>query len=312
MALLLSAHVWFDPMPRYKFPASRCSATKASPRVCYIPGLDGTHTSPFAQWPALAESGFAISVLDPRATPVDESFEVTVDRVIDHLSCNEPSAPTLLMGESYGGVVAAAVALRAPSLLAGLILVNSATAFGHRPQLQADALILAKVPEWLFSAACFVLLGRKTFDLGFVTSALRDVVIERRLQKLKESDPALAGFYTNALEDLTQQLAQLPPRNFMIARVAHLRDGCEFVEPKLASMRPPVLVIAGTADALLDSEAEAKRLQSILGRERCKIHLVEGAARWDADQRIDLRRVLAEWAAEAPGLEQKLPLHGEP
>ena len=45
----------------------------------------------------------------------------------------------------------------------------------------------------------------------------------------------------------------------------------------LAGLEPPLLVVAGTKDALLQSDVEAARLQAILGRERCKVHLVEGA-----------------------------------
>ena len=62
----------------------------------------------------------------------------------------------------------------------------------------------------------------------------------------------------------------------------------------------PVLVIAGTADALLESDREARRIQSVLGAERCKVHLVNGAGHAGTlDQRISLSVVLKEWAEEA-------------
>ena len=37
------------------------------------------------------------------------------------------------------------------------------------------------------------------------------------------------------------------------------------------------LQVAGTADALLQSDVEAKRLQAIVGPEKCRVRLVEGA-----------------------------------
>jgi len=301
---IAAALKWFDPLPKYNFPPARCMATEQTPRIYYIPGLDGSHGSPFAQWPALAEQGYSIRVLDARATPACESFDATVSAVSQHLREEQEAgqcAATLIMGESFGAVVAAAVALREPSLITGVLLVNSATAYSVRPALQADARLLCAdtLPDFLFPAACFALLGLKTFDIGFVTAAIKDVVVERQLEKLKESDPALAEFYIAALDELTGQLADLPPRDFMSARLGHLEQGCAWVEPRLASIEVPVLAIAGTADALLDSDVEARRLQALVGPTRCKVHLVQGAGHAGClNQRIDLSRVIADWADE--------------
>jgi pimeloyl-ACP methyl ester carboxylesterase len=85
----------------------------------------------------------------------------------------------------------------------------------------------------------------------------------------------------------------------MTKRLGHLEEGCASVEPRLSSIQVPVLAVAGTADALLDSEVEAKRLQTLLGPARCKVHLVQGAGHAGClNQRIDLPKVVAEWAEE--------------
>ena len=194
--------------------------------------------------------------------------------------------------------MAAAAALREPALVAGLILVNPATAFGQRPGLQADAAKLRSVPAPLFAAASFALLGRKTFDLGFVANAVKDILVERKLETLRASDPALARYFDGALGELMQQVSALPPREFMLDRLEFLRVGCEKVEGALPSLEPPLLVIAGTADVLLDSEAEAGRLQRLLGSERCTVSLVPGAGHAGTlDQRCELPRVLEQWTA---------------
>ena len=50
---------------------------------------------------------------------------------------------------------------------------------------------------------------------------------------------------------------------------------------------------------MLDSEREAKRLQSILGPKRCKVHLVDGAGHAGTlDQRIELAAVIKRWTEE--------------
>ena len=223
--------LFFDPLPKYNFPLDRVSASPTtSPLLCYVPGLDGTNTSPFAQWPSLAEAGYVIRVQDVRSgSAAPPSFDATVAQVTDFLR-EQRDTPTLLMGESYGAVVAAAVAMREPSLVDGLILVNPATAYSQRPQLQADATKLRAVPTPLFPAASFALLGRKTFDLGFLATAVKDILVDRKLEQLRESDPQLAGYYDAALAELTAQVSELPPRDFMVARLAHLVDGCAEVE----------------------------------------------------------------------------------
>lgn len=288
---------WFDPIQRYNYPQAR--APTPSKRLCYVPGLDGTSGSPFVQWPAVAEAGFGIRVQDVRSSlSTAGSFDATVDEVVSELSVS--ASPTLLMGESYGAVVAAAAALKAPDSVSGLILVNPATAFSKMPALQRDAALLRSVPEAIFPAASFALLGRKTFDIGFILNAVRDIVIEKKLDALRESDPELAGYFDAALAELTQQVSQLPPRDFMCARLEHLADGCAQLDSCLASLAPPVLVIAGTADKLLESDVEAARLQRVLGADQCWTHLVDGAGHAGTlDQRCELAAVIGRWCADA-------------
>ena len=42
--------LWFDPLPRYKFPMDRLPPPSPSAAtIVYVPGLDGTNGSPFVQ-----------------------------------------------------------------------------------------------------------------------------------------------------------------------------------------------------------------------------------------------------------------------
>jgi len=293
----VNAALWFDPLPRYNFPTHRLTPPSASaPTITYIPGLDGTNGSPFVQWPQLAEAGFKICVQDVRSD-AQTSFNDTVGTVVEFLASSR--SPTLLMGESFGAVVAAAAAMREPALVSGLILINPATAYSQRPRLQADAAILRSLPAPVFPAASFALMGRKTFDLNFLGTAFKDLVVERSLDKLRDSDPELAKYYDGALAEMVEQVSTLPPRDFMCARLEHLEVGCAQVEAGWARLKPPLLVVAGTADALLDSEREARRLQNLLGEKRCTVHMVAGAGHAGTlDQRCQLADVLAHWASK--------------
>ena len=77
------------------------------------------------------------------------------------------------MGESFGAVVSAAVALRCPELLAGVVLVNPATAYSQRPGLQDDCAILRRIPAPLFKVAMFATVGWKSFDTVFISTILQ-------------------------------------------------------------------------------------------------------------------------------------------
>lgn len=154
----------------------------------------------------------------------------------------------------------------------------------------------AGLPDALLPLALFALVGRKTFDVDFVAGAVRDVLIERKMVALRSTEPELARYYEVALDDFVRQLTSPKDASFWRGRFAQLVDGCEYVEPRLQTLRPPTLVVAGTADALLQSEAEASRLAERIPQ--CAVHLVQGAGHAGTlDLRIDLPTVLRDWMA---------------
>lgn len=291
---------WFDPLQRWGYD-SDARRSAQDPLLVYIPGLDGMHGSPFVQFPALAES-FEQRVIETSYTlpaGADASFAASRDGVASLLAeANAADRTTILMGESYGGVVAAGVALRRPELVSGLVLVNPATAYSVLPETQrsvATLQSLRRAPEPVFSAASFALLGRKVFDLGFVATALRETLIERKLEALKTTDPNLASYVDSALEEMMAQIGSAP-RDFMQRRLSQLVEGCAEVEAGLGSIRPPTLVVAGTEDALLRSAEEAERLSRLVPR--CSVAEVQGAGHMGTlDARIDLSSTLSAWMA---------------
>ena len=234
-------------------------------------------------------------------TANEASFEAVVDDVAAYLrEVQLDSRGSVVMGESYGGVIAAGVALRHADLVSGLILVNPATSVSVMPALQQDieTMRFGNVPDALYALVLLAKVGRKTFDGAFLATAVKDILIEKKMEKLRQTDPGLAGYYDAALEDFVGQLTAAKEARFWRGRLAQLVAGCEFVEPRLAQIAQPTLVVAGTADALLDSAPEAARLARILPR--CETHLVEGAGHAGTlDQRVDLPSVVSAWASRS-------------
>ena len=295
-------HSWFNPLERWRLPGAD---TPAAPKqvLAYLPGLDGGNGSPFVQFPGLGLQ-FDVRVQDvpvQDAKLCEASFEAVVDDVAAYLrEVQLDSRGSVVMGESYGGVIAAGVALRHADLVSGLILVNPATSVSVMPALQQDieTMRFGNVPDALYALVLLAKVGRKTFDGAFLATAVKDILIEKKMEKLRQTDPGLAGYYDAALEDFVGQLTAAKEARFWRGRLAQLVAGCEYVEPRLAQIAQPTLVVAGTADALLDSAPEAARLARILPR--CETHLVEGAGHAGTlDQRVDLPSVVSAWASRS-------------
>jgi pimeloyl-ACP methyl ester carboxylesterase len=294
-------HSWFDPLQRWGLHAADTEQPKQL--LAYIPGLDGGNGSPFVHFPSLSDS-FKVRVQDVCFSPGASaaSFGDIVEDVASFLrseSAESDARGSLLMGESYGGVIAAGVALAHPNLVRGLILVNPATAVSVMPELQEDIRYLrsGSIPDALLPLVLFVKVGSKTFDLGFVATAVREIFVEKKMQRLRETAPELARYYDSALADFVGQLTSLKEASFWRGRLAQLVHGCAHVELRLRKISPPTLIVAGTADVLLNSEAEAARLARLLPV--CDVELVAGAGHAGTlDQRVDLPSVVRAWASK--------------
>jgi len=290
-------HPWFDPLERWgRNLLPQPEVSKQLPLLAYVVGLDGGNGSPFVQWPGLAKQ-FKLAVQDISFKPEANaaSFEDIVEDVAAFLRMSR-TTKRFLMGESYGGLVAAGVALRYPDLVSGLILVNPATAVSTLPELQEDIkwIRFGNIPDALVPYAVLQKAGLKTFDSEFFVTALREVLIDKKIEKLRASDPKLAAYYDAVLPDFVAQLTAIKPADYWRGRLAQLVDGVAYTNPRLRSLAMPVLVVAGGSDALLDSRKEAARLSGIIPI--CDTQIVDGAGHAGTlDARIDLPEVVRQW-----------------
>ena len=132
-----------------------------APRTLLLHGIGGSARScePVAE--NLAAQGFSSWCLD--APGYGESADPSVSEdlvatVIEFLEAVSPTLPVVLLGTSWGGVVATAVALRRPDRVAGLVLIDSTRGSGTTPEKAAA--MLSRIDELVAVGAATVALQR--------------------------------------------------------------------------------------------------------------------------------------------------------
>ena len=97
----------------------------------YLPGIDGTGMAAYKQFPAITER-FALTAL---TVPVENRmrFQELVRFCCDHVRALAAAAPSerpiYLLGGSFGGILALAVAANCREAVDRVILINPATSY---------------------------------------------------------------------------------------------------------------------------------------------------------------------------------------
>ncbi|CAM9357148.1 unnamed protein product [Discosporangium mesarthrocarpum] len=247
--------------------------------------------------------------MDCRAT-----FPELVQTVVAEVERFGLERPVHVMGESFGALLAIAVALEMPQHVSRLVLVNPATSFRRSALYQAMPYLVG-LPRPLFPLG-LLWLGSKAADAVLVDRVLSGAV------PLPLKTRARTRYLLNFLLSLPQQVEPFTPEALSWrlsewlsvatshplpapADKGHTKDHGEGgdgpgdwgVLDRLEEVVPQVLVICGTGDKLLPSEEEASVLAARLPR--CRVHLVEGAGHAGTlDERVPLPSLLAEWACD--------------
>jgi 3-oxoadipate enol-lactonase len=168
-----------------------------------------------------------------------------------------------VLGESFGGLLTMAAAIERPELFSRLILVNT---FAHFRQRAKIALGCA-----LFAAFYPMLKAHRT-------RAARGVLFS---PDVPEEDRRLFREHTRVVA-----------REGYVSRMRIIRD--TDLRPRLSEIRAPALVVAGTADRLLDSPRAAREMASLIPRSRLK--LLEGTGHVALlSERVGVREWLKEF-----------------
>lgn len=167
------------------------------------------------------------------------------------------------LGESFGGLVVLSAALSFPKMFARMILVNTFPYFPHRAKINFGVALYSMLPyAWI------------------------------KNYRARRNGTVLFG--ENVAEEdrqIFRERTRIVPREGYVSRLHIIRD--TDLRPRLAEIKVPALVVAGTRDNLLDSEASARLMANAMPNARLK--LLEG----ECHSALLSRRVrVREWLEE--------------
>ena len=208
------------------------------PILVFLPGMDGSELSLRNHFEALA------TVFDVRCfcIPGNDATSLTglVQRLVALLAVekqSQPDRPIYLCGESFGACLALEAVSCRPDLFDRLILINPASSFNRRLWRSLGSTILRWMPGTAYRVGAVGL-------MPFLVAAHR--VSRHNRQCLRQ-----------AMQAVTPEAAAW--------RLSLLRD-FRLNQAKLRRFKAPALLIASTADRLLPSTMEVKRLANQLQR----------------------------------------------
>jgi pimeloyl-[acyl-carrier protein] methyl ester esterase len=188
-----------------------------------------------------------------------------MERLVDDLAwvIREAGGRATVLGESFGGLLTMAAAVEHPEMFDRIILVNTFPHFRERLKIHAGCL--------LFRAFYPALKAHRT-------RGARHVLFS---PDVREEDRRRFREYTTDVG-----------REGYISRLRIIRD--TDLRPRLKELQTPALVVAGTADRLLDSVTAARQMTGLLPRARLK--LLEGTGHVALlSERVNVREWLGEF-----------------
>lgn len=201
------------------------------PLLIYLPGMDGSGELLYTQIPDLAPhcNLRCLSIDSEDLSNWKQLTTATINCLQELIQDNLTGV--YLCGESFGGCLAMSVAINAPQLVAGTILINPASSFIQQPILSWGINLTRLMPSWIHS-----------------NSALGLLPFLAELSRIKKRDRRTL---LNAMKVLSQEVVSW--------RLTMLRDF--FVTAsQCQQFQQPTLIIASGSDRLLPSVKEASRL----------------------------------------------------
>lgn len=211
----------------------------SGPAFVYVCGIEGSGRLFYKQAADLARDHTVVSF------PLRRDGWYGMSRLVDDLASviSEVGGRATVLGESFGGLLTMAAALEHPELFERVILVNTFPHFRERLKIRAGCI--------LFRAFYPMLKAHRTRGARHILFSPDVREEDRRLFREYTADVGREGY---------------------ISRLRIIRD--TDLRPRLGELKTPALVVAGTADRLLDSVTNARQMASRLPRARLK--LLEG------------------------------------
>ena len=235
----------------------------SGPAFVYVCGIEGSGRLFYKQAEDLSRDHTVVSFA------LRGEGRYTLPRLVDDLTWvlrEVGGGPATVLGESFGGLLTLATALEHPELFGRMILVNTFPYFRQRAKIHLGCA--------LFGAFYPAMKAHRT-------RAARHVLFGA---DVSEEDRRLFREHTRVV-----------PREGYVSRMRIIRD--TDLRPRLGEIDVPALVVAGTADRLLDSVSAARLMAEKLPRARLK--LLEGTGHTAL---LSGRVRVREWLEELEGL----------
>ncbi|CAM9122589.1 unnamed protein product, partial [Hapterophycus canaliculatus] len=166
----------------------------------------------------------------------------------------------VIIGSSFGALLAVNLAHETADSIKGLVLVNPATSYG-RSHWRTIGSLVANAP------------GPQTFGmaatLSLATSIPDTAMFSRYMQEFEALPPQeVAAWFKSKTDEWSGRISTLfgkTTQEQLQWRLIHwLEEGSKIVEPLLQELTLPVVVLAGSEDRMLPSVDEAARLNDLI------------------------------------------------
>ncbi|KAJ6434309.1 hypothetical protein OIU84_017921 [Salix udensis] len=260
---------------------------KDSPILLFCPGIVGVGLALTLHHKALGKV-FEVRCLHIPVndrTPFEGLVKFVEETVrLEHAS--SPNKPIYLVGDSFGGCLALAVAARNPEIDLVVILANPATSF-DRSQLRPLFPLWEVLPDELYDAIPYLLRFARGNPVEMARVNIADRLPPRlQIEQLFQNLIALLPHLSDSVDTI--------PKDTLIWKLKLLRSAASYANSRLHAVKAEVLVLSSGNDRLLPSGDEAQRLKSTL--KNCTVrhfkrqwaYYSTGTGKYRRSRRIDI------------------------
>ncbi|XXG84148.1 hypothetical protein AAC387_Pa10g1731 [Persea americana] len=248
--------------PRWFSPVECGSPIEGSPVLLFLPGIDGVGLGLTLHHIALGRvfevRCMHIPIYD--RTPFEGLLKFVEETVRFEHSVS-PNKPIYLVGDTFGGCLALAVAARNRTIDLMLVLSNPATSFDKSP-LKTFLPLLDAMPVELHMTVPYLLnlIIGDLVKLG-VASVEEELPPSLALDQLSRS--------LNSMLPYLLGLADIMPKETLVWKLKLLKSAASYANSRLHAVKAEVLILASGKDNLLPSMEEAKHLRNSL--QNCRV-----------------------------------------
>lgn len=256
------------------------------PPIVFLPGLDGQGNYSVNCYKALSEQYQCWRLI---IGPGDRSTFLTLAKLVME-KIKTFDQPVTVIGESFGGVLAAYITARMPKQVSRMVLVNPATSIADTPWRSIAPLIARTGP--LYPAV-----GISTL-LASSLQPQQVIAIGQRVIEEMRATPDRSDAVDRVIEEF-KPLTNLPdalPADTLSWRLKEWLDTGNFlVKDLLSTIRTPSLILIGNEDRLLPSIREGPRLQRVMEKAYVDLKMYPGKGHAILDISFDLNKVLKDF-----------------